>query len=484
MKQQYTKLMQLNWQNIAGYSFFLFLIIWSVITKEERIYISDPAFYFFHIVNKADFFYPGVRYTAIINQFPLVIASKMQLPLNTLLTVYSVSFVLVRLFYFFLVNNILKNKAAAFTIIAITFVGVAESYFRPTSESTIALLNSIALYAWLVYANNKQTWGSLKTPILLIVTAAFIVFGYVSHPISLFSLLFVIVFFSIEYKKLKTIVPYAALLFVFVLFFYRVFLGDNNHHQNGVYANLIHSPLSILNELPGYYPFKFFKHHFKWIYYPFGILFFTTVFISLRKKKWLSSAFFVLFSVAYFIVACTSFKEGDANMQMEKIFLPNVMFAALTFAVLSRSFAMRNRQILGALGIIVIAMSMHINLVKYKPRYTQRVKDLHMMVEKADKLENRKLVITPKQIEHLPLSYCWAYGIETLIISSINEDIEPLTIFIAKDPAEIKHKMEQPENFMSATFQTSFHQKNLNPNYFKLPKKSYCIWDENFKNQE
>ena len=78
-----------NYYNIAAYLFFFFLVIWAVITKEERTFISDPAYYFFNIVNKADFFYPGVRYTAIINQWPLVIATRFNLPLEQLLTVFS-----------------------------------------------------------------------------------------------------------------------------------------------------------------------------------------------------------------------------------------------------------------------------------------------------------------------------------------------------------------------------------------------------------
>ncbi len=469
-----------DYQNILSYLFFAFLIIWAIVTKEERIYISDPAYYFFHIVNNADFFYPGVRYTAIINQFPLVIASRMQLPLDSLLTVYSVSFVLVRLFYFFLVNNIFKNKAAGYTIIAISFVGVAESYFRPTSESTIALLNSIALYAWMCYADKKENWGKWKSPLALLVTVLFIIFGYVSHPIALFSLFFVIVFYALQNNKIKSAYTYLSIAFLFIVFFYRVFLGSNAYHHNGIYGNLIQSPFSILTELQTYYPYKFFMHHFKWIYYPYAMLFAGALYVAIRKSKWYTALFFVGFSLVYFIVACASFKEGDANMQMEKIFLPNVMFAALVFAAFAKDFSQKYRFGFGVFAILVLGLSMNINIKNYKPRYTRRVNDLHRVVEMADKLDTRKLVITPKQIEHLPLAYCWAYGIETLIISTIDENTDPLTVFIAKSPDEIAHKMEQPDNFMPAAFQTSFRQQNLNKTYFELPEQEYVLWDEKF----
>lgn len=466
--------------NLASYLFFIFLIIWAVVTKEERIYISDPAYYFFNIVNKADFFYPGVRYTAIINQWPLVIASRLKLPLDQLLTVYSVSFVMVRLFYFFLVNNIFKNRAAAYAVIAISFIGVAESYFRPTSESTIALLNSIALYAWLCYADKKESFGKYRGLISVAGTVAFIVFGYVSHPIALFSLLFVLVLYTLEAGKIKSIVPYVSVLFLFGIFGFRVFLGKNGYHHNSIYGNLVHAPFDILNELDTYYPFKWFKNHFKFIYYPYAVLAAGSLVLCLLKRKWLMAIFFVGYSLLYFVIACTSFKEGDANMQMEKIFLPNIMFAALLFVAVVNNYQLKNQWKWGLIPVLVLGMSIWINIFNYKPRYTRRVEDLHGMVEIANKQKERKLVITPEQISHWPLAYCWAYGIETLIISTINEDMEPLTVHIARNPEEIKHKMEQPENFMPAAFETSFHQKNLNPNYFNLPNENYVLWEEKF----
>jgi len=473
-------LRKLDLYNFYAYLFFVFLIIWAVVTKEERILISDPAYYFFHIVNKADFFYPGVRYTAIINQFPLVLATRMHLPLDTLMSVYSVSFVLVRLFYFFLANNVFKNRAAGYAIIAISFVGVAESYFRPTSESTIALLNSIALYAWLSYADTKITWRKWKQPLIVFVSILFIVFGYISHPIALFPLFFVIAYHSLERNKLKTLYPYLSLLVLLVVFTFKVFLSKSGYQHNSVYGNLLESPFAILTELKTYYPYKFFIHHFKWIYYPYAVLLVAAIAISIKKTKWYVPLFLVLFSFVYFVIACASFKEGDANMQMEKIFLPNVMFAALVYASMASKYSYNYRFALGLLGVIVLGMSMNINIRNYKPRYTKRISDLHMVVKEANKMENRKLVITPKQVERLPLAYCWAYGIETLVISTIDPEMEPLTVFIARNPEEIKKKMDDPGNFMPAAFDTSSGQKYFNKNYFNLPEQPYIIWDKVF----
>ena len=478
-----TTLKKLDNYNLYAYLFFIFLIIWAVVTKEERILISDPAFYFFHIVNKADFFYPGVRYTAIINQFPLVLATRMQLPLDTLMGVYSVSFVLVRLFYFFLVSNFFKNRAAGYAIIAISFVGVAESYFRPTSESTIALLNSIALYAWMGYACPKNNWGWLKLPIILLANLGFIVFGYVSHPIALFSLFFVLVLHTIETKKFNSWYPYLTFVFLFVVFTFRVFFSKTGYQNNSLYANLLYSPFRILEELKTYYPYKFFIHHFKWIYYPYAVLFISAIIISIKKVKWYVPAFLVIFSLVYFVIACTSFKHGDANMQMEKIFLPNVMFAALTFASIVQKYSHKYRFGLSVLAVVVLAMSMNINLRNYKPKYTRRINDLHMVTKKANELKNRKLVITPEQISHLPMVYCWAFGIETFIISSIDPTMEPLTVFITSNPDQIKHKMDDPGNFMAAPFQTTYQQATFNNNYFLLPEEPYVLWSETFKNE-
>ncbi|MFV0593494.1 MAG: hypothetical protein ACK5M7_19135 [Draconibacterium sp.] len=472
----WSRVLKWRYSDIASYSFLILLLVWAVVYAKARILISDPAFYFFNIVNDADYFVPHTRTTAIITQVPLVWAAKMHLPLAMLLNIYSVSFVLVRVVYFFLVNNVLKNKAAGFAVIAVSSIGIVESYFRPTSESNLALLNSILLYAWLVFIDSKKL---KKIPEMILGiggTIVLVFFGYVSHSIALFSLLFVLFYFSFEYRKFKTPFPYVTVVFTLLVFMYHVFFGSKDTGHNNLYGNLLVSPFTILDELNTYYPYKFFFRHINAIFIPYLVMLVVSVFVLFYKKKWWNGSFLVVFSVAYFIVACTSFKEGDSNMEMEKIFLPLTMFAALSFVAAFRYYSGKVQLGLGVLAAGLVVTGLIIIKPSSSP-YAKRIDTIQeVFVDAANKQENRKLVIGLKDIEPYPMVGCWAFGIETLVLSTIDKNMEPLTIFLDQGYSDIEGNMKEPDNFMPALFQTSMNYSRLNKYYFNLPDQPYIRW--------
>lgn len=475
-----TLIKKLDLYNISAYLFFMFFAVWAVIDANARILISDPAYYLFNIINSSDFFVPGTRQTAIINQVLVVLAVKLKLPLKFLIPLYSVSFVLLRLFYFFIVNNLLKNRAAGFAIIAISVVGVAQSYFRPTSESTIAMLNSILLFAWLSYTNGLNKLGKWKSLIGFLGTILLIFFGYLTHPVAVFSLLFVIIFFSITAKRLKTVYPYLAVVVTLGVFMLEVFGGEGGYNENSIYSTLLSSPLNVLSEITGYYSYKFFDSRFNELYISLAIIFLLGIIVTLIKKQWLGVIFFILFSGLYFIIACTSFKAGDSDMQMEKIFLPLVLFSSLVFSY-SLIQLRGNNTILLVISIIILSLNGYIRINKVRSVYVERIEYLNEIINKARLEENKKFVIGKSQLNGLRMVFSWAMGIETLMITSMDKSIETLTVFAAPNLKDVESKMELFDNFMPAPFQTSYGQHALNPHYFKLPEQKYVLWSEDFK---
>ena len=471
---------QLNYYNIFAYLFFVLFAIWAVVNAEARILISDPAYYLFNIINASDFFVPGTRQTAVINQIFVVLGVKLNLPLKLLIPLYSVSFVLLRILFFFIVNTVFKNKAAGFAIIAISVVGVAQSYYRPTSESTIAMLNSILLYAWLCYTDGFQKLEKWKSLVGFIGTVLLVLFGYFTHPVALFSLLFVIIYFSITTKKLKTVYPYLSVVITLAVFMFEVFLGSSNSHQSGLYANLLTSPLSIFSEIRGYYPYNFFDSRFNELYIPLSLLFFLGIAISARNRQWLAVLFFVLYSGSYFVVTCTSFKAGDSDMQMEKIFLPLVLFSALVFAESILKW-IKNGQISLIIVVVLLAVNGSLKISKAGNVYNGRITYVKEIIGKANQQKNRKLVISKDQLNNPRMVFSWAMGIETLMITSMDKSIETLTVFTAPNLKVVEERMKQPDNFMPAPFQTSYNYNSLNKDYFVLPVSEYVIYEKDFR---
>lgn len=466
--------------NFWGISFFVFFGTMSIIDSYSRVLITDPAFYLFNIINESDFFIPGTRYTAVISQVLTVLGVKMNLPLKILIPLFSLSYVITRFIYFYLVSFVFKNRPAGLAIIAISVIGVAESYFRPTSESTIAMLNSLFLYVWLGYSNKCLNGGKWNGFLGFLGTVLIILIGFWTHPVAIFTLIFVIAFYIIQTKQYVSIYPYLTLILTVVIFLGNVFGGTSNDHHNELYANLFKSPLIIFEEIKTYYPYKFFINYFKSLFWSTIAFFLLAFTLAIGKKKWLTSLLLITYSLVYFVIACTSFKDGDSNMQMEKIFLPLVFFSALILGESYREYKM-NKQLIFSVIMIGIFIAGFSRIQKFRPIYAERIHYIqHEVIEKVNLNENRKLVIRKEQLSHNPMIYSWAFGIETLMLSTINEDIEPLTVFIVDDLETIYAKMELSNNFIPAHFLTSYNQAHFNPNYFKLPEHRYIYWDEEF----
>lgn len=167
-------------------------------------------------------------------------------------------------------------------------------------------------------------------------------------------------------------------------------------------------------------------------------------------------------------------------MQMEKIFLPFVFFSALVLGESFREYK-KCKQLIFSVIVIGLFIAGFSRIQKFRPIYAERIRYMQEeVVQKANAKENRKLVINKEQLSHHPRVYCWAFGIETLMLSTIDKDIEPLSVFMVDDVESLRGKMESPDNFMSAIFQTSYKQKRLNPDYFNLPEHPYVHWDEKF----
>lgn len=459
--------------------FFIGYAICSVKDANARILITDPALYLFNIINDNDFVLIAERYTSVINQFLVVFSVRLNIPLRYIIPIYSVSFVFIRFLYFFLADFVFKNRAAGFAIIAFSTLGVAESYFRPTSESTIAMLNSALLFAFLFYSEQKD-FGRWKLFIQIFGTILFVFFGFFTHPIALFSLFFVICYFSFANQKFKDFYPYVTIVFTLLLFMIKVFFTDSDGHHGSLFGNLTISPFIILKELQSYYPYKFFMNFFYRLYLPGFIMFVAGSLLLLSVRKRLTSTIFaIIFVIVYFIIACTSFKEGDANMQMEKIFLPLFMFSALAFSD-GVSIIFKNKFHIHLIIVVLIALLGYFSINKVRPLYKGRIEYLKEIIVKADVQGGKKMIINSDQLNR-KIVFTWAMGIESLMLSSINENIETLTVYCIQGYEKLEGKRDKPDNFIVAPFQTSYDYSRLNSHYFTLPEQDYIDWKENLK---
>ncbi|PTN10292.1 hypothetical protein [Mangrovibacterium marinum] len=467
-----------DWFKIVGVLFFLGLAGMALSDAKSRILITDPAYYLFNIINRESFFEAHGRLTAIFSQLLVVGGVKIQLPLVCLVPLYSVSFVLIRVCYFFVATSVFKNRTAGFTIIAVTALGVAHSYFRPTSESSIALLNSCLLYAWLNFYDCRWQKAKMRSWRLVLGTFVFVLFGYFTHSIAYFSLLFVIGFFSVESHKLKTSYPYLAFALTLAVFFWHILNVDSSVEHQSLYHNAFNNPLKLIGDLADYYPVRFFIKRMNDLYFPLLVMLLISLSLLVVRRRYLLCFLLVFAFAVYFVVTSAAFKQGDADMQMEKIFLPLVFFVALSFGSLLNIGETRLSMYLLSGSTMLIAIVFFFEVGMVRSVYQGRIQYQVELIEHVKQNKERKWVITPDKIDTERMMFSWANGVESLLLSAMMNSDQAVTIFVENKSERLDQEMGKTDSFLAAPFYLSYGQSQLNRFYFNLPNQAYVFWPE------
>ena len=131
--------------------------------------------------------------------------------------------------------------------------------------------------------------------------------------------------------------------------------------------------------------------------------------------------------------------------------------------------------------LVLLAVNGFVQINRVKPIYEDRLTYLHEIIQKANNTGHRKMVISTDQLSNLRMVFSGSMGIETMMITSMDNNMEPLTVFATPWLEEVKKIMTRTDNFMPAPFHTSFGYDGLNDKYFRLPKQEYILWPQDFK---
>ena len=466
--------------DILGVLFWILLIWFAKLWCLERMMLPDPAFYLWTIINTQDFCIIDNRYTALITQIPPLLATWMESSLQTIIESYSIGFVGFATLVYMACMYGFRNRTAGVAILLIFSTGIAYSYFRPTSESINAMLNSILFFSFL----ESKAFLSLRRSgfqkvLFYSLVVLFVSIGYFSHPIALFSLLFVIGFIYVDQYQFRIPRPYILVGIVLAVFGQRIFFANKSDYESGIYGNLTENPLEAIQAIPTYYSVEFFRSYFELLFLPLLFMLIVNIALLISRKKWLMLLYYLGFFVGYFIVAAVTFQEGDSNMQMEKIYLPLTLCSAMVFGrffVLDRNWAPLSQIILVLLIIFGITRFQSVHKV-----FKNRVDYLNVMVDYAVDQNYAKLVIAEEQVNLDLMRFWWASGIETYMISVMRDKTKPRTVHITPTKEQIGEKDLSKENFIPTPFWPSWSYDHINRTYFNPPKEEYHLWDKVFK---
>jgi len=397
------------------------------------------------------------------------------MPLSTIVAVYSFSFVAVAFLFYTIINYILKNQVAALTMLLILVTGMSKSYYRPTSESNLALFAGLLLYAWLEYSHayreHKQvvTW---RYPIALLI----IVLGYFSHPLAVFYLSFPLWFHALDRQVWKEYHPLLLTAFLGFLFGSRILLADSATHEGSIYAELLVSPGALVDTLTSSYVLTFIRSYYVELYIPFTLILLIAILRMMYLRYWSLLAYCTVFAVIYFCITCISYHRGESDMQMEKILLPLTLFFGLPF---SRFFLTHpSHKYMGALVLTFLLLVGITRIDNVRYLFHKRLEYYHALMEQTQASGYRKTVVNPEHVQRHLLRYHWASGVESLLISSLDGPDSSSTLLITDQTDRVKESLAEPDKFIPIVGWTV---GTLNADYFSLPEVPYYVWVESFE---
>jgi hypothetical protein len=443
----------ISFQRIAGNLLFIILAIYAVVYAAERVSYIDSAWQFFCRVNDESFLFPSGRFGVFLSEIPLFIAVKLHLPFSFLVYTFSLSYILLYYLTWRLCTYTLKNPVAGLAILLSSVVGIRESFLHPVTETHQCVVFSCLLWALISY-DFKRPW--LKTALACALTV-FILFV---HPIGVFTMGFVLLFFMIDKKAFRTSLPWLILTIILVISLWR-FFAPTDPYDADQFAHLKNS--GGISALTQSFALSFLKIHFTHFYWlPELALLIAAAALAFRKE-WLKLSALIVSVAAYLIIACITFSQGDSSIMLERVFLPAFFMINLAFADLLAKQTRLNKWI--PMTLVVFFM---VNGIRYVNAgclmYKKRVVYLDKLIQAGITQGNDKYILPDAKADKERILVPWAFGTETLIYSKFKYDkCISITIENASCP---------PGN-CRVTSMLCLPVKELNQNYFQLSNAAY-----------
>ena len=447
---------------ILGHLSFVVLLIASVYFYKERILFADSAFQFFKIVNFEKINVEAYRYGAILPELPVLLAIKLGVSLKLLIITYSVAFIALYYFVFLLCIKLLKNTPAGLSIIFILIMCVSESFFYPVTETHQSLIFSVLLFAILQYSSFRYSL------VQILLASVVIIISFLAHPVALYPLTFIIGYSAIDKKQLRSIIPYALLILVIGLAVAKVMLTDENSYEGKFFSELLKSP-SIIFDLPNAYSKKFFFDRISGLYLWVVIFELILVLHLLLKKEYLKLLWELGISGFFLIVTLITYNKGDSDMLMERAFMPLALLVSIP--LLKEMLDNNNQYRILKLTFLTLIIVVSLNRINVQGKvFRERTRFNQELMAKTAKLPNRKFIVESSELQKHHYTY-WSHSFETLILSSITDNIPTQTIYPANDISLFTKYTETNNVFLGADFWLEWNIDNLNHTYFNLSEE-------------
>lgn len=420
------------------------------------------------MIEYGDFSIELSRWGSAPSQLLPLWAIKNGYSLDTVVKLYSVSFILLYYLFFLCITVLLKNNNAGIALMLALCLGFRHAFYYASAELYQGM--ALAFVLWAILDREKEYSTVLKKWMNVIVSLILIFIISFYHQLAFFAVFFILIFLIIDKKRWTDKYLIVPLALSILWFFIRVFILTETNYEKGKIPGIDVFLTQIPNifELPSWLYFKQFISDNS---FSFTLTSSIAVLLFVKTKKWLLLVFFILYSIAYLVLILITYYQGESPLMYENYYvLPGCFFAvALIFL-----FKDLNKNYITLIALIILITVNCIGIYRGHYTLTKRVDYLTRLIKHGRTSEKRKFLVDHK---NFPWHYTWvkwAVPFETAILSSLKSPDSTVTVYIPDHINQLDSLIHKENIFLGPDWAlTWFGSNNLNKNYFKLPSSGY-----------
>ena len=411
----------------------------------------DAAFSVFNIIKDSSFCVQHYRFGDVFSQILPLIATKTGQSINIILATYSVSYIIYYLATYLVCGSILKRYDLALVILLMNILFAAHTFYWMLSQLPQAMALLMVLLA-IASGRKFNSTGPLVWIAIVIVEVTIMFF----HPLTVFALVFAIVFFMLSrysFTDRKMLYALAALYFIGLpvkMFLFKTPYED--HSASGL--------KNFVTQFPDYFSLfsnKRFLYNCLVKYYWIPILFTGIVAFYIKTKQSKKLLFFVLFFSGYLMLVNVSYPTAiTPEFYIENLYLPLSIFLAIPF-VFDLLPAIEKYKMATPL-VVLIVLTGCVRIYATHTLYSDR---LVLERKYLNDYGDRKVVIKATKADTTQLLMVWGAPYEFLLLSE-SERHKAASIIIDDKPA--LRTTEQTKVLIVNW--NMYRYSELNPRYF------------------
>jgi hypothetical protein len=463
-----------RWPVRLGLATLLVLLVFAWHFYLERAAYYDLAYHLFHYLTAKSLFIQNRRFVAIVTQWPTLLAIRAGLPLDQVLRLYSVVFVLYYLLVFLLCAYWMRNEQVALVVALLHILLASRTFYWAQSELPQALAALLLFYAGI----SRQAPVRLRFSTLAL--AALVPVFIFGHPLCVLPFLFIWAYDWLLNRRLRDWGYYGLLALGLAMYGLRVLLTPPGSYET-TYMTFIPN---LIKYFPNYLGFESFDNFWRLcgkdlIALPLLLLVLTLFYF--RQGTWLAWLRLGLvwaFVAGYVFIVNVSKPDYTEATYLDNLYLPLTFFVAIPFAMeLLPALEQRWNRWGPALatGLLLLLVVGRLGLLWHRHLpYTAYQQWLQHLLAYTKQYPERKFVMWPDNMDphHLRAGWpWWALASETMMVSARHSPDSVQTVRLGWDFDQMLDTGSHP-GVLLGPFET-MPTAELPANYCRFPNTTY-----------